>query len=142
MFLSIKSLHFSTQIYRIIHFHIPIYLPPQNKTNKQKRKKKEVIFSLQIFRGNTNVNILFNFIYLDALFCMGEEKEILLKGLKESSHVSALLLMCRQWSYGVVMWEVLTRGVEPYPNVKASDVVTEVQTGKRLPKPKHCPIDM
>ncbi|GFS09145.1 hepatocyte growth factor receptor [Elysia marginata] len=46
------------------------------------------------------------------------------------------------WSYGVVMWEVLTRGVEPFPNVKAADVVTQVQEGKRLPKPKHCPVDV
>lgn len=46
------------------------------------------------------------------------------------------------WSYGVVMWEVLTRGVEPYPYVKAVEVVSQVQEGKRLPKPKHCPVDL
>ncbi|GFO15466.1 hepatocyte growth factor receptor, partial [Plakobranchus ocellatus] len=46
------------------------------------------------------------------------------------------------WSYGVVMWEVLTRGVEPYPNKTASEVVTLIQEGKRLPKPKGCPHDV
>ncbi|KAK3804123.1 hypothetical protein RRG08_047200 [Elysia crispata] len=46
------------------------------------------------------------------------------------------------WAYGVVMWEVLTRGVEPYPNVDAGNVVVQVQAGNRLPKPKHCPIDI
>ncbi|BFZ10473.1 hypothetical protein BsWGS_13510 [Bradybaena similaris] len=43
------------------------------------------------------------------------------------------------WSYAVVMWEVLTRGVEPYPNTQAAVVISLVKDGKRLPKPKHCP---
>nr|KAI8732931.1 plexin-A2-like isoform X2 [Biomphalaria glabrata] len=43
------------------------------------------------------------------------------------------------WSFGIVMWEVLTRGVEPYPNTKPKDVVQQIQSGKRLPKPKSCP---
>ncbi|XP_059161426.1 plexin-A2-like isoform X2 [Physella acuta] len=43
------------------------------------------------------------------------------------------------WSFGIVMWEVLTRGVEPYPNISPSDVITQVKSGKRLSKPRQCP---
>ncbi|CAG5121708.1 unnamed protein product, partial [Candidula unifasciata] len=43
------------------------------------------------------------------------------------------------WSYGVVMWEVLTRGVEPYPNSRPAGVITLIKQGKRLSKPRQCP---
>ncbi|KAH9518962.1 hypothetical protein Btru_008795, partial [Bulinus truncatus] len=43
------------------------------------------------------------------------------------------------WSFGIVMWEVLTRGVEPYPNTSPKEVTLQIKEGKRLPKPKSCP---
>ncbi|XP_012936725.1 plexin-B1 [Aplysia californica] len=46
------------------------------------------------------------------------------------------------WSFGVVMWEVLTRGVEPYPGTEPSQVIAEVKEGKRLPKPRQSPEDV
>ncbi|KAK6175621.1 hypothetical protein SNE40_014038 [Patella caerulea] len=42
------------------------------------------------------------------------------------------------WSYGVVLWELLTRGVTPYPDVVNSDLVQYLQSGKRMKKPKQC----
>ncbi|XP_014769592.1 plexin-A1 isoform X1 [Octopus bimaculoides] len=43
------------------------------------------------------------------------------------------------WSYGVVLWELLTRGVTPYPDVVPWDVHSYLQSGRRMQKPKHCP---
>ena len=44
-----------------------------------------------------------------------------------------------QWSYGVVTWELLTRGITPYPNVSNYDIKTHLRSGERLPQPDHCP---
>ncbi|XP_052284342.1 plexin-A4-like isoform X2 [Dreissena polymorpha] len=43
------------------------------------------------------------------------------------------------WSYGVVLWELLTRGITPYPDIDNSAVLEHVKNGNRLKKPKQCP---
>ncbi|XP_019644414.1 PREDICTED: uncharacterized protein LOC109485312 [Branchiostoma belcheri] len=42
------------------------------------------------------------------------------------------------WSYGVVLWEIWTRGVIPYPDVDNMDVTEYLLQGRRLRKPRHC----
>ncbi|XP_038073903.1 hepatocyte growth factor receptor-like isoform X2 [Patiria miniata] len=43
------------------------------------------------------------------------------------------------WSFGVVMWEFLTRGMTPYPSVDNWDISSYLQRGRRLHQPLHCP---
>lgn len=43
------------------------------------------------------------------------------------------------WSYGVLLWELLTRGVTPYPDVSNSDLPGYLETGNRMKKPRQCP---
>ncbi|XP_054159101.1 hepatocyte growth factor receptor-like [Oppia nitens] len=43
------------------------------------------------------------------------------------------------WSYGVLVWELMTRGVKPYPNVSNSKIDKYLKQGQRLLKPYHCP---
>ncbi|KAK3101113.1 hypothetical protein FSP39_001037 [Pinctada imbricata] len=43
------------------------------------------------------------------------------------------------WSYGIVLWELLTRGVTPYPDVEAKDLKEYLNGGHRLKKPRQCP---
>lgn len=40
------------------------------------------------------------------------------------------------WSYGVVCWEVMTRGERPYWNWSNQDVIKAVEQGYRLPQPE------
>uniref|UniRef100_A0A667WYS1 receptor protein-tyrosine kinase n=1 Tax=Myripristis murdjan TaxID=586833 RepID=A0A667WYS1_9TELE len=43
------------------------------------------------------------------------------------------------WSYGILMWELLTRGASPYPDVDPYDIARFLLKGRRLPQPQFCP---
>ena len=42
------------------------------------------------------------------------------------------------WSFGVLMWEIVTLGSTPYPGMAGSEVMKRVREGHRLEKPEHC----
>ncbi|XP_061436127.1 ephrin type-A receptor 7-like [Lethenteron reissneri] len=43
------------------------------------------------------------------------------------------------WSYGVVMWEVMSYGERPYWDMSNQDVMKSIEEGYRLPAPMDCP---
>nr|XP_015814408.2 macrophage-stimulating protein receptor [Nothobranchius furzeri]XP_015814410.2 macrophage-stimulating protein receptor [Nothobranchius furzeri]XP_054586511.1 macrophage-stimulating protein receptor [Nothobranchius furzeri] len=43
------------------------------------------------------------------------------------------------WSYGILLWELLTRGASPYPDVDPYDITYYLLQGRRLPQPQYCP---
>ncbi|KAM7424305.1 hypothetical protein PAMA_000576 [Pampus argenteus] len=46
------------------------------------------------------------------------------------------------WSYGIVMWEVMSYGERPYWEMSNQDVILSIEEGYRLPAPMGCPVTM
>lgn len=44
-----------------------------------------------------------------------------------------------QWSFGVLLWELMSRGLTPYPDVDALHTRDYLVKGQRLHKPRFCP---
>ncbi|XP_070541613.1 tyrosine-protein kinase receptor Tie-1-like [Ptychodera flava] len=42
------------------------------------------------------------------------------------------------WSYGIVLWEIVTLGVLPYQDLTNKEVSEYIKRGQRMEKPKHC----
>ncbi|XP_048404116.1 macrophage-stimulating protein receptor [Stegostoma tigrinum] len=46
------------------------------------------------------------------------------------------------WSFGVLLWELLTRGAPPYPEIDPYDITRFLLKGRRLPQPEYCPDEL
>ena len=46
------------------------------------------------------------------------------------------------WSFGVLLWELVTFGLAPYPDMSNSEVKRFVKGGNRLSRPPECSDDM
>ena len=47
-----------------------------------------------------------------------------------------------QWSYGVLLWELMTRGYQPYADIQNSQMKKYILNGHRLNKPEFIPDEM
>ena len=43
---------------------------------------------------------------------------------------------------GVTVWEILTFGAKPYPNLQARELLGAIQKGERLKQPDTCTLDL
>lgn len=46
------------------------------------------------------------------------------------------------WSFGVIVWEVLTLGFQPYFGMENMKVIEYVKSGGKLQIPQKCPLEM
>lgn len=46
------------------------------------------------------------------------------------------------WSFGIVLWELVTLGSQPYAGLDNHEVTPYLETGKRLSRPLRCPDDL
>ncbi|XP_020795396.1 protein-tyrosine kinase 6b [Boleophthalmus pectinirostris] len=43
------------------------------------------------------------------------------------------------WSYGILLYEIITFGAIPYPGLQTQEVFDQVTSGYRMPRPNKCP---
>ncbi|KAK0140785.1 Ephrin type-B receptor 4 [Merluccius polli] len=46
------------------------------------------------------------------------------------------------WSYGILMWEVMSYGERPYWDMSNQDVINAIEQDYRLPPPPECPVSL
>ena len=54
-------------------------------------------------------------------------------------HILNNIFVIFKWSFGVVLWELYTRGGRPYSDVNNYDLKMYLKSGRRLDKPETCP---
>ncbi|XP_048244011.1 uncharacterized protein LOC124122676 isoform X1 [Haliotis rufescens] len=54
-----------------------------------------------------------------------------LQSLKEANEKSDI------WSFGITMWEILSMGQTPYPDIRSRDLPAKIRNGYRLPRPEY-----
>jgi len=45
------------------------------------------------------------------------------------------------WSFGILMYEIITLGKVPYPGMRGQEVLEKIEGGYRMPQPHGCPDD-
>ena len=56
----------------------------------------------------------------------------------ESLFLSQFSTKSDVWSYGVLLWEIITLGSTPYIGFSAQEVIKFVREGGTMEQPKHC----
>ena len=47
-----------------------------------------------------------------------------------------------KWSYGVLLWELMTLGQQPYGNIDAFEMLNFLKQGHRISQPVNCPDEL
>lgn len=57
--------------------------------------------------------------------------------------IRIIQIISYRWSYGILLWEIMTFGEQPYPNIFSSEYLFDyLKEGNRMEKPQRCPINV
>lgn len=56
----------------------------------------------------------------------------------EAANFSKFTIKSDVWSFGIVLYEIITKGGTPYPDMSNAEVLTRIDKGYRMPQPPNC----
>ncbi|MGH0146876.1 UNVERIFIED_CONTAM: hypothetical protein FKN15_039680 [Acipenser sinensis] len=60
----------------------------------------------------------------------------------EAINYGSFTIKSDMWSFGILLYEIVTYGKNPYPGMSNADVMNSVQRGYRMPSPDKCPQEL
>lgn len=57
----------------------------------------------------------------------------------EAANYNKFTIKSDVWSFGIVLYEIITKGGVPYPEMTNADVLDRIDKGYRMPPPPNCP---
>ncbi|KAF3698932.1 Tyrosine-protein kinase Lyn [Channa argus] len=60
----------------------------------------------------------------------------------EAINYGSFTIKSDMWSFGVLLYEIITYGKIPYPGMSKVEVMSSVQRGYRMPRPDTCPPEL
>ncbi|XP_068605050.1 tyrosine-protein kinase Lyn [Brachionichthys hirsutus] len=60
----------------------------------------------------------------------------------EAINYGSFTIKSDMWSYGVLLYEIITYGKMPYPGMTKGEVMSSLQRGYRMPQPDNCPTEL
>eukprot|EP01114_Cavostelium_apophysatum_P012508 TRINITY_DN2812_c0_g1_i4.p1 TRINITY_DN2812_c0_g1~~TRINITY_DN2812_c0_g1_i4.p1 ORF type:complete len:1716 (+),score=368.48 TRINITY_DN2812_c0_g1_i4:182-5329(+) len=80
---------------------------------------------------------------MDSIYILGSSAPIPVKwSAPEVINDRVFTVKSDVWSFGIVMWEILSFGAQPYGWMQMHEALTEIPKGARLPKPDNCPDEL
>lgn len=56
----------------------------------------------------------------------------------EAANYSKFTIKSDVWSFGIVLYEIITKGGTPYPDMSNAEVLTKIDRGYRMSQPPNC----
>ncbi|CAG7721167.1 unnamed protein product, partial [Allacma fusca] len=82
-------------------------------------------------------------VYLDDKYVKQSEGKVPIKWISLESLKSGVYTVGSDvWSFGVLMWEISSLGLNPYPGVPPKQIYSLLKTGYRMPEPTDCPTQL
>ncbi|MED6287115.1 hypothetical protein CHARACLAT_013163 [Characodon lateralis] len=60
----------------------------------------------------------------------------------EAINFGSFTIKSDMWSFGVLLYEIITYGKIPYPGMTKGEVMSSIQRGYRMPQPENCPSEL
>ncbi|XP_028282815.1 tyrosine-protein kinase Lyn isoform X2 [Parambassis ranga] len=60
----------------------------------------------------------------------------------EAINYGTFTIKSDMWSFGVLLYEIITYGKIPYPGMTKGEVMSSIQRGYRMPQPDNCPAEL
>lgn len=78
-------------------------------------------------------------VYLESVYCKTGKGKLPVKWMAiESLMHQQYTTQSDVWSFGILLWEIVTLGRHPYPGIHTSELLRMLMDGYRMDRPSNC----